>query len=152
MKKQSITKRIIGRKEIISLPDFGIEDVSAKIDTGADGSCIHCHHIKLVKKNGVPVLTFDLLDPSHPQYEQTTFKAKKYSVKSVKSSSGHSEKRYVIKARLEIFGELFDTEFSLTDRSKMKYPILLGKRFLRNRFVVDVAKYNVSQKTLKNQG
>jgi hypothetical protein len=52
--------------------------------------------------------------------------------------------RYVIKTKVTLFGKTFKTEFSLADRQQMRYPVLLGRKLLRNRFIVDVSLENVS--------
>lgn len=145
-------KQVIGRRELVNLPELGLKNLDAKIDTGAYGCAIHCHKIRIKERNGIKYLYFDLLDPSHPQYEKKVLKSSKFSSKRVKNSFGESEKRYVIQSYIEIFGEEIEVELSLTDRSEMKYPVLIGREFIRNRFVVDVSKYNLSKKfLLKNK-
>lgn len=59
------------------------------------------------------------------------------------------EERYVITTDILIFNKRIKTEFSLSDRSTMKYPILLGRKLLAKRFVVDVAVTNLSFKNKK---
>lgn len=142
-------KIIIGRSEHISLPEFGFKLLKAKIDTGAYTSSIHCHKIKVSesKKTGNLVLKFELLDPSHPQYEKKVLKVKNFKQKIIKSSNGTSRISYVIKTDIELFGKIFTTEFSLNDRSEMKNPILLGRRFLNKGFLVDVNLYDLSLKS-----
>ncbi len=141
-------KFIIGRKENIDLPSLGVHNIDAKIDTGAYTASIHCHQIKIVKKKNQRVLKFDILDPSYPQYPQKFFYVKNFETKQIKNSFGQVEKRYVIKLPVLIFNISIETEFSLTNRSEMKFPILLGRKFIQNRFVVDVSKINVSRKLM----
>jgi hypothetical protein len=62
----------------------------------------------------------------------------------IRNSFGVAELRYVIELRLVLFGEIIQTEFSLADRQQLRFPVLLGRRLLRNRFVVDVAQKNLS--------
>ncbi|MEZ4766779.1 MAG: RimK/LysX family protein, partial [Calditrichia bacterium] len=64
--------------------------------------------------------------------------------KTVRSSSGHSEDRYFIQTILRIFDENLTVILSLTDRSDMKYPVLIGRKLLQKRFVVDVSRTNLS--------
>ncbi len=143
---KTIEKQIIGRSEKIDLPELKLKDISAKIDTGAYGCAIHCHKIREVIKDRKKYLHFDLLDPSHPKYEKQVFKVKSFSKKRVKNSFGESEERYTIKSKIEIFNKLYAVELSLTDRSEMKYPVLIGRLFLEDRFIVDVSKTNLSKK------
>jgi hypothetical protein len=138
--------RVIGRRDRIDLPGLGYHNIKAKVDTGAYGSALHCSQIEVVKKNGRPLLSFVLLDPEHPEFKEVLHYAEHFREKLVKSSSGEAELRYIISTDVVIFGKRIQTEFSLTDRSDMKYPILLGRKFLRRRFVVDVRYKDVSSK------
>ncbi len=142
-------KLLIGRKEDIDLPDLKLKAIDAKIDTGAYSSSIHCHHIELVKKDGKKMLSFKLLDPEHKNYQRRTFLFKQYRTTKVKSSNGKSEERFLIKTNVQIYGKNFLTEFTLTNRCDMKYPVLLGRKFIKQGFLVDVNKYDIaSQKKI----
>ena len=61
-------KKTIGRKDKGDFPELNLKNIDIKIDTGAYTSAIHCHKIKTKEIDGRQVLTFTLLDPSHPQY------------------------------------------------------------------------------------
>jgi hypothetical protein len=137
---------IIGRRDRIDLPELGLRNIKAKIDTGAYGSAIHCSQIEVIIKNNRKLLTFVLLDPGYPGFSDQKYYFEHYKDKLVKSSSGESEHRYIIATDVIIFGQAIKTEFSLTDRSQMKYPILLGRKFLRKHFLVDVSLKEVSYK------
>ncbi len=141
---KSTTKTVIGRYDKIDLPEMNLLDIDAKIDTGADGSAIHCHHIEMVKKKGKKLLHFILLDPTHPNYDNNSFFFEDYKQRSIKNSFGDSEKRFVIKTPIVIFGKETLTEFSLSYRGNLSFPILLGRKFLYRKFVVDVARSNLS--------
>lgn len=136
--------RIIGRRDRIDLPGLGYWDIKAKVDTGAYGSAIHCSHIKVVRRKGKNCLSFMLLDPEHPEFREEVHFAAHFSEKMVKNSSGEGEQRYIIKTEVVVFGKSITTDFSLTDRRDMKYPILLGRKFLRRRFMVDVRQKDLS--------
>jgi hypothetical protein len=140
------SKIIIGRRDRIDLPGLGYRNIKVKIDTGAYGSVIHCRQVKVIRKGGKKVLSFVLLDPGHPRYRNKACNFEHYEDKLVKSSSGESEHRYLIITDALIFGETIQTEFTLTDRSQMKYPILLGRKFLNQRFMVDVSLRDLSYK------
>lgn len=144
--KKGIAKSLIGRREVIDIPRLGVYSVDAKVDTGAYTSAIHCNEIKEINKNGKKYISFILLDPSHPQYNDKVLKVENYKSSFIKNSFGQREKRFIVKIPIKIYGELIETEFSLTDRSEMKYPILLGRKFIQGRFLVDVSKYNLSLK------
>jgi hypothetical protein len=69
----------------------------------------------------------------------------------VRTSSGKEEKRYVIKTLIKLFGRNIRTEFTLANRRKMSYPILLGRKLLKGRFIIDVAQKDLSVKYLQNK-
>jgi len=141
---KSTIKTTIGRYDKIDLPEMNLWDIDAKIDTGADGSAIHCHHIEIVKKKGKKQMHLILLDPTHPNYDNNSFFFENYKQRSIKNSFGDSEKRFVIKTPIVIFGKETLTEFSLSYRGNLSFPILLGRKFLYRKFVVDVARSNLS--------
>ena len=140
------TKRIIGRREIVDFPDLGLLGIEAKIDTGAYTSSIHCAEVHEYDREGVPFVSFLLLDPDHPQWTQTPIHWPLARKKMVKNSFGQSEERFVIKTNLVMFEEPFEVELSLADRSAMDYPVLLGRKAIRRRFLVDVTRKNKSRK------
>lgn len=129
--------KIIGRLEKVSFPEFGLTDLVAKVDTGAYTSSIHCHDMAEVELEGHKCLSFKLLDPDHPQYHDHIYIAHEYKVRTVKSSNGMKENRYAIKTRISLCGKLVKIELTLSERSNMRYPILLGRRFLSRRFLVN---------------
>jgi hypothetical protein len=131
-------KKIIGRIEKVDFPDWNIFGIDAKIDTGAYTSSLHCHEIDLdsEKRN----VTFSVFDPSHPEFEHKRFISPVHDIRSIRSSNGLAEDRIIIKTTLSIIGEEYPTELSLTNRSEMRYPVLLGRKFIKGRFIVDVSK------------
>ncbi|MCV9388273.1 ATP-dependent zinc protease family protein [Reichenbachiella ulvae] len=139
----------IGRKDKVDLPEFDLIGIDAKIDTGAYGSALHCHHTIIEKENGEEILSFQILDPDHPEYEDKVFRTKHFDRKTVKSSNGDMEERFTIQTEIFLFGEKQEIEFSLTDRRKMKNPILLGRTFLSGKYLVDVQLKNLSHKKRK---
>ncbi len=144
---KALVRTTIGHNDKIDLPEMKLDGIDAKIDTGADSSSIHCHHIEIIKRKGKRVLHFILLDPSHPDYNNRSFYFDQFKQRSIKNSFGDSEKRYIIKTTVVIFEEEYHTEFSLSYRGNLTYPILLGKKFLYRKFVVDVAKSNLSYRS-----
>lgn len=86
---------------------------------------------------------FEVVDPSHPDYNQTELEFETYTKTIVKSSTGIPERRYKIKTEIQLGKKVYETTFTLTDRGSMKYPVLLGRVILNKRFIVDVSKKNV---------
>lgn len=131
-------KLIIGRRELISFPELGLHGITAKVDTGAYTTALHCHDIR--EENGV--LYFKLLDPTHPEYTKQDHKFTDYFQKEIKNSFGETEKRYMIKTVIKIGRKRIKSVISLTDRGTMRYPVLIGRKLLKNRFIVDVSLLN----------
>lgn len=136
----------IGRIDKADFPELNLRNINVKIDTGAFTSSIHSHDAKEVELNGETHIEFKLLDPSHPKYKNKIFKAKSYKVKAIKNSFGNIEQRFIIKTNIVIFDHEYPIELSLSERSDMKFPILLGRKFLNKRFIVNTALKNVSIK------
>ena len=134
------TKKTIGRTDKVDLPDLGILETNAKIDTGAYTSSIHCKKIMITDG----VLSFQLPTKVDGKSLVKKFQTREYYQKSIKSSNGEAQKRYIIKTHIVLFGKSYLAEFSLSDRSQMKNPILLGRKLLKDRFLVDVSKKNLS--------
>jgi hypothetical protein len=136
----------IGRIDKADFPELNLKNINVKIDTGAYTSTIHSHHIEEIKIDGVKYVSFKILDPTHKKYRDKEYRTKNFRKKSVKSSFGASEIRFVITTIIVLYGQEFPVELSLSERSDMKYPILLGRKLLKGRFVVDTAKKNISYK------
>ena len=146
MKPKRPVKRILGRRELIDFPAFGLVGVEAKVDTGAYTSALHCADIHVETEGRTrPLLRVRLLDPEHPAFDGQPLTFADFGLRDIRSSNGEVQERYVIRAVVRLFGEDFETDFSLSDRSDMRYPVLLGRSLLRQgRFVVDVGRRNVS--------
>ncbi len=142
-------KRQLGRRELIDLPALALYGVEAKVDTGAYTSAIHCNEVRLVPDptTGQPVLYVRLLDPEHPATNGQLLAFREFDQRDIRSSNGDVQARYVIKTVVQLYGENFETEFSLADRSDLRYPVLLGRALLgQGHFVVDVARRDLSYK------
>jgi hypothetical protein len=130
-------KNIVGRSEILNLTDLSIS-ISAKIDTGAYGNVLHVDNIELIDNK----LKFSIYDR---EFEYDNFK-----LITVKNSFGIKQVRYSIMTKIEIGDKKYNIRVSLTNRNNMKYPMLIGRRFLRKfKYIVDVRKKNINDTTKK---
>lgn len=130
---------IIGGEEWCAFPELNIPAIKARVDSGAKTSSIHASNIQKFNRNGEKWVSFEV----HPIQEtrKTTIRceAKIIDHRSVKSSSGISEKRYVISSMLKIGNYQWAIELTLTNRDSMGFRMLLGREAMENRILVDPA-------------
>lgn len=145
MEPKKNDKMIIGRREVANLPEFGLNHVDVKVDSGAYTSSIHVTHCKEIASEEGPLLEVIFLDDKHASFDNVMHYFKNFRIKKVKSSTGQEQLRYFIKCTIEILGRKIKTEFSLTERRGMRFPILLGRKLLNKRFIIDTSLVNVSK-------
>jgi hypothetical protein len=133
---------LLGRYDRVDLPELGLYNIHAKVDTGAYTSSLHCHRATVTDG----VLEFILLDEEHPEFTGLKFSFREFEERDIKNSFGEVERRFVIITNLKVFNEDIATEFSLSNRGSLKFPILIGRKIVRNRFLIDVTKKNLSYK------
>lgn len=130
-------RKILAALEELTFPEFDMNRVHAKIDTGADSGAIHCTRIHEEVEDGKKVLYFSPFD--HPELVKKTVH---YVKRGVRSSNGSSQSRYFIDTEVIIHGKTYPIHISLADRSDMRWPVLIGRRFLKNNgFIVDVRRH-----------
>lgn len=133
-------KRLIGRFDRADFPALHLNDISVKIDTGAYTSSIHCENIK--EEDGILKCTF--LDEEHPLYNGKEFTFSDYKVVHVRSSNGMMQKRYRIQTTITLFHKTHKISLSLSARQEMRFPVLLGRKFLTKKFMVDTEYFDLS--------
>ena len=130
------SKPIIGIIERVSIGRRAI-DVPAKIDTGADSSSIWATNIRIDKTG---VLKFSLFGEGSPYYNGKIYKRTDYTASVVRSSNGETQIRYRTAFTVSIAGRKVKAQFNLSDRSRNNYKILIGRRTISKKFLIDVAK------------
>ena len=128
-------KVVIGRVERVNFPEFDIIGVPAKIDTGAFRSSIWASNI--IEEEGV--LSFTLLDASSEWYTGKIYTTTKFEIVEVENSFGHKQERYSVYIKIKMGPKNVVSNFTLADRSMKIYPVLIGRKLLRGRYIVDVA-------------
>jgi hypothetical protein len=137
---------IIGLREWINLPQLGIIGLRAKIDTGASTSSLHASDIQPFNRDGEEWVRFTahmgtLVQRGH------RCEAQLVSMKTIKSSNGHSQSRYVIRTQITLGEQQWPVEFTLACRKTMRYRILLGsKALIAGKLLVDPARSYVQSK------
>lgn len=131
-------KLVIGRTEIADLPTFRLKNKVVKIDSGAYSSSIDAVSAKVDGEK--------LKVQFEPDGDIITFDS--WTTKTIKSSNGFANERFIIIGKIILGDSEYKTRFSLTDRSGMRYPILLGRKLLNKHFIIDTSRTNVLRKPL----
>ena len=134
MTKKKSKKRIIGWREYVSLTELKVDNVIAKIDTGANLSSIHASEITISSIEKSKFVTFKIKKNKNTLRKVT---CELHGFKKIKSSDGVVEKRPVVKTPMVLDGIRKNIELTLTDRKTMDYTMLIGRKALGRRWIVN---------------
>jgi hypothetical protein len=148
MSKVSKSKTILGWREFVAIPELGINEIKAKVDTGARTSALHVSNLKIVKRGQSKFAEFTVHPAQHSSKPEIHNRHKISSFKVVKSSNGVSSKRPVIKAIVMIGLEKKEIEITLVNRDLMGFRLLLGRTAIRPNCMVDPGKSFLLKKLL----
>ncbi|MFL9838696.1 30S ribosomal protein S6--L-glutamate ligase [Flavobacterium sp. ST-75] len=141
-------KVIVGSEEWCSFPALGIPAIKARVDSGAKTSALHAININPFIKDGDNWVKFDINPIQNNTKTIIHCEAPLIDKRIVKSSSGYREKRYVIKASLQVSDTTWEVEVTLTNRDSMGFRMLLGREAMSGRLLVDPEqKYLLGQPT-----
>jgi len=135
-----MSKKIIGRVDIVDFPELGLFNINVKIDTGAYTSAIHCSEIIQEENSLRCIFNSDV----HQNFGKTEIVFNEYSRTNVKSSNGFKENRYKVKSEIVFFGKTYKINLTLSTRDDMKFPVLIGRQFLKRKFLIDLDQENIS--------
>lgn len=130
-------KVIVGSQEWCKLAELGLPAIKARVDSGARTSALHAFNILPETKDGTLWVSFDIHPLQKNRKVVVRCQAPVVDRRSVKSSTGESEKRYVIRTPLTLAGNTWDIEVTLTNRDSMGYRMLLGREAMLGRLLVD---------------
>lgn len=136
-KRKKRAPLLIGWREEAGLPDFGIERINAKIDTGAKTSAIHAFRIRETVIGGVDHVEFYLHPAQRRKKPEVFCRAPIAGRRTIRSSNGQEEERYVIETVLQLGPRRFRMDLTLTNRDAMGFRLLIGRDALARRFLVD---------------
>jgi hypothetical protein len=132
-------KAVIGWSEYVSFPDWGIEGIKAKIDTGARSSALHVENLE---HHDDGFVSFDVILNRKKQNQQRHVRTRAVKTARVRSSTGEYSERCFVKARMLIGAISKEIEISLVSRGDMLFRMLIGRKALESDFVVDVCRRN----------
>ena len=129
--------QVVGWREWVTLPDFGITHIRAKIDTGARTSALHTEILKRFVRGNQRWVRF-LVHPFQRDSLTTVItEARLIDERIIRSSNGRTELRPIVVTNISLLGRRWNIEISLAKRDEMGYRMLLGRRALRKKFTVD---------------
>lgn len=140
-KKPRKPKVQIGWEEWCALPELGLPAIKVKVDTGAKTSALHAYDIKSFEKDDGEYVRFKIHPLQGDNKRYVECEAKLVDRRSVTSSNGEREKRYVIETPMVFGDKSFKAQVTLTSRHKMIFRMLLGRQaMVKAKFAVDPAK------------
>lgn len=137
MRKKGFKLPIIGWREWVGLPDFGIEAIKVKVDTGARSSSLHASKLREFERDGEKWVRFKVHPIQRNKDITVEIEARIIEYRSVRSSSGKASIRPVVITQLTLLGITWPVELTLASRDKMGFRMLLGREAFRGRFLVD---------------
>jgi hypothetical protein len=139
--------KVLGWREWVSLPDLGIGQIKAKVDTGARTSALHAFDVQVVEDGGQKSVKFSI----HPKQKDLNAvikcQAPLLDEREVRDSGGHTESRYVIETTIVIGSAVHTAEVTLTNRDSMGFRMLIGRTTMKGHYLVDPGKsYQVGKR------
>ncbi len=131
---------VIGWREWVGLPDFGITRIKVKVDTGARSSSLHAFGLRIFERDGVKWVRFQIHPIQRNSDKIVKAEAKILEHRSIRSSSGKAALRPVIVTNVALLGIIWPIELTLASRDEMGFRMLLGREAFRRRFLVDAGK------------
>lgn len=141
---------VIGWREWVALPDFGVTSIKAKIDTGARTSSLHAFDLEEFREGGRQMVRFMIHPEQRTDRRALPATARVLEYRNVRPSSGRAERRPVILSTVELMGQRWQVELTLTSRDEMSFRMLLGRQATRGRFVVDPGTSFCNGRRIKN--
>ena len=131
---------VIGWREWVGLPDFGIRSIKVKVDTGARSSSLHAFDLEYFERHGDTWVRFQVHPVQRRSVKTVEVEAAVLEHRSVRSSSGKASRRPVIVANVSLMGITWPVELTLASRDEMGFRMLLGRQAFRHRFLVDAGR------------
>ncbi|MCF4992733.1 ATP-dependent zinc protease, partial [Pseudomonas gessardii] len=119
---------VVGLREWVALPDLGVAGLRAKIDTGASTSSLHATEIEPFERDGEKWVRFTAHLGSVVQLRHRRCEAPLVAMKTIKSSNGQAQVRYVISTTLALGDRVWRGGFTPPCRQTTPYSPVVGFR------------------------
>lgn len=129
--------KIIGWREWVSLPELGVDEIRAKVDSGADSTALHAFNIERFDRDGVEWVRFEVHPKKRSKTPSIQCEAPVIATRKVKNPGGRIEHRPVISTIVSIHGVQIRAAINLTTRDEMSFRMLIGRRTIRGKFLLD---------------
>ena len=139
--KQIQGMQIIGEVEPVTILKAGLT-LPARIDTGATTSSLDAREIQRFERDGQKWVRFVVLD--RRSGKKVKVEGRVTRIVEITRHGAADQKRPVVKLKARLGKVELLREFSLTDRSKFTYPVLIGRNILQGKFLVDVTRKNTT--------
>ncbi len=141
--EEATTQFTLGWREWVCLPDWGIDQLKVKVDTGAKTSALHAFNLRIADRNAgstsgaIRLVHFDVHPVQRSHQNAVSVVAELVEYRTVRSSTGHTERRPVVQTRLVVGDYSWPIQVTLTNRDAMGFRMLLGREALKGRVLVD---------------
>jgi hypothetical protein len=137
MASEETAKPALGWREWVNFEGLGLPPIKAKVDTGARTSTLHAFKVRGFTRGGRKWVRFRVHPLQRDNSKVLECEALVLDQRPVTDSGGHTQKRYVIECTLNLQGQRWPIELTLTNRDNMLFRALLGRTAIRGRYLVD---------------
>jgi len=141
-------KPMIGWREWVALPHLNIDQIKAKVDTGARTSALHAWHIEPFERDGESWVRFQLHPLQRNNKAVVPCEARVTDQRAIRNTGGKQEMRYVIETGVTLGNVSWPIEVTLTNRDKMGFRLLLGRSAVKNRFLINCGRSFLATKLI----
>lgn len=136
-RRPRVQREVIGWREWVALPDCGVSRIKAKVDTGARTSALHAFRLQQFVEDDTLWARFEIHPDQRSARNAHTVTLPIVEHRRIRSSNGVVQNRPVVRTTLEVLGQRFPIDLTLTNRDEMGFRMLIGRAALRRRFLVD---------------
>lgn len=132
-----MSQPVMGWREWVAFPDLGVEAIKAKVDTGAASSSLHAFSLRRFTDDGRELVTFEIHPHQRTIEGAVMAQCEVVDERPIRNPGGRIEVRPVVRTRVRWGSIVWETEINLTRRDEMGFRMLLGRRAIQRRFLVD---------------